>query len=898
MHTNSVLKTYKLKLSTIAIGLMISLTGCNISSDNDNDTSSSAQTSYLEKFRPQLQYSAAQNWLNDPNGLLYFDGEYHLFYQYNPNGNDWGNMSWGHAVSTDLVHWDELPVALKAEEDQDGNVTQMFFSGSAVIDTKNTSGLGTNDIPAMVAIYTSYYPAAMTLANGKTIKAGTQAQSLAYSLDKGRTWTQYAGNPVIEQPPAGYEHLFKEFRDPKVFWYEPEQKWVMVAVLSTEHKAVLYESENLIDWEFMSEFGPANAIGGVWECPDLFEMPIDDDPSNTKWILVINLNPGGPAGGSGSQYFIGEFDGTTFTADDSSLYSNEAPVGTLINDFEAADETILGWTATGDLAKSFISSGNQQGQSGVSEYQGNQLVNTFTNGDGSVGTITSPTFTITDNYINFLVGGGNHARNPEATLESITPTGELLFAGADFEGADGATYAELGWIPADDLVGQTVPEGALGDQQPVSGYMDSHLANTFMGSELGVGGDVPMGTLTSPVFTITKPYINFLIGGGNHPYGAEGATAVVLMINGKVVRTTTGNDSEDLTWNNWDVSEFQGQQATIMIVDENSGGWGHINVDHFISSNEPARPVSTETTVNLIVDGKTVLSDTGANSEVLAWHSWNVASLVGKQAQIRIVDNNTGGWGHLLVDHIIQSAHPKQIANWSDYGSDFYAAVSWNGVPDGKRLWLGWMSNWNYSAKIPSSPWRSAQTFVREMKLQTINGELQLTQTPVDNLSTLRNKPLFKLKENTQLNPGDTLLADHDVKSQVFEIEAEISPAGAENIGFKVRTGRNGEETIVGYDSLAGAIYIDRTKSGDNSFAPSFAALHSAPFTLQSETVKLHIIVDTSSITVFGGDGEVVLTDQIFPDPSSIGMEVFAKGGAASLKALTIWPLTSIWANK
>lgn len=558
----------------------------------------------------------------------------------------------------------------------------------------------------------------------------------------------------------------------------------------------------------------------------------------------------------------------------------------------------MGWTATDDLVDTFLSAGNQPGQGGVSGYQGSQLVNTFVNSDNSVGTITSPSFTITDSYINLMVGGGNHPRDPEAVLEADMPTGELLFAGADFEGTDGVSYSNLGWLPTEDLIGQTVPTGSLGDQQAVSGFLGARLANTLFGSVLGVSGDAPVGTLTSPSFTISKPYINFLIGGGNHPYAAEGATAVVLVINNEVVRTATGKDREALNWVHWDVSEFEGQQAIIKIIDKNTGGWGHINADQFMASDEPAHPVSTETSVNLVVDGDVVHSETGSNSETLAWRSWNVASLVGKQAQIRIVDNNSGEWGHLLVDHIMQSAQPKQIANWSDYGSDFYAAVSWNGVADSKRFWIGWMSNWNYANSIPTSPWRSAQTFVREMKLQTIDDQVKLTQSPVDNFMKLRGTPLFKLDEATQLSLNETLLTNHNVESQVFEIKAEISPDSATDVGFKVRTGSNGEETIVGYDVLAGAVYIDRSKSGESSFATGFATRHSAPLPHSSESVKLRIIVDTSSVTVFAGDGEVVLTDQIFPNPSNIGMEVFTKGSSATLDALTIWPLTSIWAKK
>lgn len=923
MPSNFLLNKRKFKLSAIAAGITASLVvttalvGCNGSKDvssgqkqttdnqdqptntqdqatdtQDQTTDTQSQSSYLEQYRPQLQYSAAKNWLNDPNGLVYFDGEYHMFYQYNPNGDNWGDMSWGHAVSTDLVHWEELPVALEVEKDFNGNVTQMFFSGSAIVDVNNTSGLGEQDKPAMVAMYTSVYPSTMTLGNGKRVEAGTQAQSIAYSLDKGRTWSQYAGNPVIERPPAGYDDLFREFRDPKVFWYEPEQKWVMIAVLATEYKAVLYESNNLIDWNFMSEFGPANAVGGIWECPDLFEMPIDGDPNNTKWVMVINLNPGGPNGGSGSQYILGDFDGTTFTADPDSIYGNNPPEGILVEDFEESNSTLLGWTATNDLIDSFLARGNQSGQEGVKDYQGSQLLNTYVDGDAAVGTITSPKFTINNKYINLMVGGGNHPRNPDAVLDAAVPAGELLFLGADFEGPNRVTYTELGWLPTKDLIDQTVATGSLGGQQPVSGFVGSRLANTF------VDGDAPVGSIISPTFTISKPYINFLVGGGNHPYESEGATAVVLKVNNEVVRTATGKDSETLEWTNWDVTEFVGQSAKIEIIDENTGSWGHINADQFMASDEPAHPISTETSVNLIVDGDIVNSETGSNSETLTWRSWNVASLVGKQAQIRVVDNNTGSWGHLLVDHIMQSAQPKRVANWSDYGSDFYAAVSWNGVPDNKRLWVGWMSNWNYANSTPTSPWRSALTFVREMKLQTINGKVELTQSPVDNFAILRGTPLYELNESTQIVPGGSLLADNNVESQVFEIEAEIAPQNATDVGFKLRTGINGQETIVGYDVLAGAVYIDRTNSGDSSFSSDFASRHSSPLPLSSESLKLRIIVDTSSVTVFAGNGEVVLTDQIFTDPTSNGMEVFTIGSSAILESLTVWPLISIWADK
>jgi levanase/fructan beta-fructosidase len=247
-----------------------------------------------DKFRPEFHYTAERNWLNDPNGLVYLNGTYHLFYQYNPFGPEWGNMSWGHATSPDLLHWEEQPVAIPCDEQE------AIFSGSAVFDRHNTSGLGTADAPPLVAIYTSAYSVASPL-------AGRQAQSLAYSVDEGRTWTKYAGNPVLDRASA-------EFRDPKVFWYDGGAGgyWVMVAVEAVQRQAVLYKSSDLKTWEYLSTFGPANATGGVWECPDLFELPVDGNPEDTKWVLIVNINPGGIAGGSAGQYFLGEFDGVTF----------------------------------------------------------------------------------------------------------------------------------------------------------------------------------------------------------------------------------------------------------------------------------------------------------------------------------------------------------------------------------------------------------------------------------------------------------------------------------------------------------------------------------------------------------------------------------------------------------
>ena len=251
-----------------------------------------AAESYNEPHRPQFHFTPAKNWMNDPNGPVYYKGEYHLFYQYNPFGSDWGHMSWGHAVSRDLVHWQHLPVALAEENGI------MMFSGSTVVDWHNSSGLCSSlgkDSSCLVVIYTGY--------------TGTlQTQNLAYSNDNGRTWTQYSGNPVIDL------HL-QDFRDPKVFWHEASHKWVMVTALSPQHKVRFFASTDLKHWTALSDFGAAGATGGVWECPDLFQLPVEGEPGQARWVLSVNLNPGSIAGGSGAQYFIGQFDGSTFTAE-------------------------------------------------------------------------------------------------------------------------------------------------------------------------------------------------------------------------------------------------------------------------------------------------------------------------------------------------------------------------------------------------------------------------------------------------------------------------------------------------------------------------------------------------------------------------------------------------------
>ncbi|MBP0902643.1 glycoside hydrolase family 32 protein [Mariniflexile gromovii] len=259
---------------------------------NEDDISSNSKAELVtvgdNDYRPDFHFTPQKKWMNDPNGMVYYAGEYHLFYQYNPNESVWGPMHWGHAISKDLVNWEELPIALYP--DNLGNI----FSGSIVVDNNNTSGFKSGSESPLVAVFTHQNPE-----NNK------QTQSLAYSNDKGRTWTKYENNPVLVNNDKA------DFRDPKVSWHEGTQKWVMVLAVGDE--IMFYTSSNLKNWVYKNSFGKnVGAHGGVWECPDLFK--IKDANGQETWALLVSINPGGPNGGSGTQYFLGDFDGETFTS--------------------------------------------------------------------------------------------------------------------------------------------------------------------------------------------------------------------------------------------------------------------------------------------------------------------------------------------------------------------------------------------------------------------------------------------------------------------------------------------------------------------------------------------------------------------------------------------------------
>ncbi|KAL2837490.1 glycosyl hydrolase family protein [Aspergillus pseudoustus] len=844
-----------------------------------------AQT-YNELYRPHYHFTPAQNWMNDPNGLLYHNGVYHLYYQYNPGGTTWGAMSWGHATSDDLTHWEHQPVALLARGYPD-SISEMYFSGSAVADTDNTSGFGTNGTVPFVAMYTSYYPGSQNLPSGKSVNGGQQAQSIAYSLDEGMTWTTYdAANPVVLNPPAPYADQWRDFRDPFVFWHEPTERWVSVISLAQLHKLLIYTSPNLREWTYTSEFGPMNAVGGVWECPSMFPLALNGNEAETKWVLQIGLNPGGPPGviGSGTQYIVGSFNGTAFVADSSAPLP--APTSTSTS------------TST------------------------------------STGTQTS------------------------STCACAEETGDVTFEA--FEGT--ANFASRGWIATGGLVGAAPAQGTLSGQQTVSGYTGTGLVNTFL------NGDSTTGTLTSPSFIITRPHIDFLIGGGNAP----GTECINLRIQGQsqAARTATGRNEERLLPQTWDVTEYIGQTAVLEIVDQQTGGWGHILIDEITFTGDvtttpppsgdgvfdfngtstfasrgwtatgdlvgksPAQGTLTgqqvvtgyrgnfvntfyngdATTgtlvsptftiikrrinfligggnapnvqcINLRVGGQVVRTATGSDSEQLLPRSWDVTALIGQTAVIEIADLSTGGWGHILVDEISfsdVSAEPRGT-NWMDWGPDYYAAAPFNGLPSEDRTNIAWLNNWQYASNIPTSPWRSMLSIPRKLSLETIDGWPTLIQQPAANWAELEtgtySSTLNTVAEGNQPIP----LSGKSLDITVTFADRNSASASSQ-FGILLRASSDlTQQTRIGYDFGTKRMFVDRTRSGNVGFDGTFPNTYYAPLAPGSNgIVTLRILLDSSSVEVFGGQGEVTLSAQIFPQDTGVDVRLFSTGGGTS----------------
>lgn len=279
------------------------------------------------QWRPVYHFTAPQNWLNDPNGLIYLNGVYHLYYQHNPFENKWGHMSWGHAISKDLLHWQHLPVAIPEVVTTD--TTTWIFSGSAVWDRRNTSGFGINGKGPVVAIYTADQP-----------KQQKESQFIAYSNDNGRTYTNYVHNPVVDI------HQ-KDFRDPSVIWLEEQQQWLMTVAVPAEHKVQFYSSANLKDWRLTGEFGNQGDIRKIWECPSLTPLYVDGNTARKKWLLMVSS--GNPDAATGMQYFIGDFNGKSFVNDNPSTtqlfvdYGKTFYAAIPYNNLPNNRQTMIGW---------------------------------------------------------------------------------------------------------------------------------------------------------------------------------------------------------------------------------------------------------------------------------------------------------------------------------------------------------------------------------------------------------------------------------------------------------------------------------------------------------------------------------------------------------------------------
>lgn len=473
--------------------------------------------------------------MNDPNGLVFLNGEYHLFYQYNPTASEWGQIGWGHAVSRDLIHWSELPEALPATEHG------MIFSGSAIVDYKNTSGLSDHDSPPIVAIYTCH-----SSSDGYPL----QTQHIARSVDEGRSWQRYHGNPVLDIQSDS-------FRDPKVFWHTESGRWIVAIALASECKISFYGSDNLLEWQYLSSFGPCGNTDGEWECPDLFPLPLEGEPDRVKWILKVDNTLGAVAGGSGGQYFVGEFDGTRFRADE-----------TLADDAD--------------------------------------------------------------------LGGG-------------------------------------------------------------------------------------------------------------------------------------------------------------------------------------ARPV--------------------------------------------------------------------------DYGSDFYAAMTWSNLPAtaNRRIWLAWMNNWLYANSTPTHPWRGVQSLPRSLHLVGCHHGLRLAQRPTEELKQLRSR--HRLWTNVELTDSKPFLLENS-RSEMIELAIQLSVDLDTLVALRI--GRStGAATTVSFDAKNSELIVDRTQTATATFHPDFPACHRGPLRANDGLVNIRFLLDHCCLEVFGGQGETVISDLLFPDGTANGIEVVCERGAAVVVQLDLWHLSS-----
>ncbi len=541
---------------------------------------------YDEQYRPQFHFSARSGWLGDPDGMVRYNDKYHVFW-------------WGHAVSNDLVHWEEQPYPMIGD-----NGSFVYFSGSVVVDEQNTAGFSHDGDEPMIAVYTMHDRA-----------TGEETQGLSISHDE-TLFHFYEGNPVLDSEDAA-------FRDPQVWWDEQNQRWLMIIALPDEHKVSFYASPDLKTWEHLSDFGPFGARSQAWEVPDLFQLPIDGDPNNLRWVLLCGMGP------NKEQYFIGDWDGTQFTLDTAAngyLLRGEGLPGTVFADFEAGLPE--GWTVEG-----------------------------------------------------------------EAISVGVT-----------------------------ERLGLYRPTGFLG-----SGLLSTYTPESY-------SGDRGVVTITSPAFTVTNSAINFLLSGGAH--GSQ--TAVNLIVDGAVVRRASGDGTLQMKWVGWDVSEFNGVQAQIQVVDDFTGAdVGIVNVDHILFSD--------------------VLMETGREH---------------------------ANWLDFGPDYYA-------VRTYRDYDD-----------AENRTVLMGWMGNWEYAQQVPTIWGKGVLALPREIELRSTPGGLHIFQRPIPALETLRTdavhvsetelngtRPLTEFTPTRNTYEIETAFEVTDPQAR-FGLRLAISEDGESiSVGYDARTG-------------------------------------------------------------------------------------------------------------
>ena len=585
---------------------------------------------------------------------------------------------------------------------------------------------------------------------------------------------------------------------------------------------------------------------------------------------------------------MGDFDGTTFTADPAQ--PTPVPDGETLWGFDGGDYE--GWqvqndplSAAGGSFGTAPATGTLPQQNPVTGFAGTGYVNSYLGTDAAIGRLVSPEFTIDADFLNFLAGGGFHPRE-EGTGSGAAPDGNTPIF--DFELAEGETLADQGWTGTGDLDPVHQPTAPHRGENVAWGFGGTGFLSTFYSPD---GTDARRGTLTSPAFEITSPFLDLKVGGGDGPQ-----LAVQLIIDGEVVHSETGMRNHLTDWRSWDVSEYQGATAQLRVVDDNPGGWGAIWIDDVVAADRPALPRSTETTINLVVDGETVRSTTGqgrtgSDTEAMNWEHWDVAEFAGRAARIEIVDNHRGGWGHITADQFMlhdEAFQPVLRLDTSrlDFGSDNYAASSFNPneTPNGERIFVGWMGQ---AFSAPTSPWRGSFTMPRELALKTVDGQAVITHAFTRHLDEYENEAQAFTADALEVT-GTKALADASGVHQ--RIRATLTPGEGQS-GLVVR-GADGTGTRIGFDAATHSVFIDRSKSG---LIPSgrFETPSSAPARLVDGKISLEILVDTGSVEVLVNGGEQSFSEFIFPDASADDVSLFSTEGTTTVDELSVTPLNS-----